>query len=426
MGINIPLAERLRPKSLDDYIGQKHLIGGGQVLRLVIENGNIPSLILWGPPGVGKTSLANVISQQLKLPFFSLSAINAGVKEVRDIIEKAKHQSFFGSNKPILFLDEIHRFSKSQQDALLGAVESGIFSLIGATTENPSFEIIPALLSRCHIYILHPLLDDDLLELLNYAIRTDYFLKQKNIVVKETNALFHYSGGDGRKLLNILELVVNSQLNSEVLISNEVVTNVIHQRSTKYDKGGEQHYDIISAFIKSIRGSDPNASVYWLARMIEGGEDPLFIARRMVILASEDIGNANPTSLILAMNCFQAVAVLGLPECRIVLSQCAIYLASSPKSNASYQAISEALTIAKEQGDLPVPLHIRNAPNEMMKKLGYGKDYLYSHNFENNFILQEFLPDNLIGMRFFNPGDNSRENEMRQFLKKRWGEKYNY
>ncbi len=423
---NIPLAERLRPTSLDNYIGQKHLVGENAVLRKAIESGALPSIILWGPPGVGKTTLANIIANQLKRPFYNLSAINSGVKDVREIIEKAKSQSFFGTNTPVLFIDEIHRFSKSQQDSLLGAVEKGVVTLIGATTENPSFEVISALLSRCQVYILKPLEEQDLLALLQSAIATDLLFKEKKIELKETEALLRFSGGDARKLLNIFELVVGSVSDSTVVIDNELVLEKVQQNIALYDKAGEQHYDIISAFIKSIRGSDPNAAVYWLARMIEGGEDPLFIARRLVISASEDIGNANPTALVLANSCFQAVNSIGWPESRIILSQATVYLASSAKSNASYEAIGNAQQEVRSSGNLPVPLHIRNAPTKLMKDIGYGKDYKYSHSFQNNFSDQEYLPEQIRGIKFYEPGNNLRENELRQYLKKLWGEKYGY
>jgi putative ATPase len=424
--MSAPLAERLRPSTFDTYIGQKHLIGEGAVLRKAIESEVLPSLILWGPPGVGKTTLANIISQKLKRPFYALSAINSGVKDIREVIDKAKSQAFFGTNNPILFIDEIHRFSKSQQDSLLGAVEKGIVTLIGATTENPSFEVISPLLSRCQIYVLKNLEKEDLISLLQQAIVQDEFLKKKNIHIAEYEALLRLSGGDARKLLNTFELVVNSIGGNELTITNELVTESVQQNLALYDKGGEQHYDIISAFIKSLRGSDPNAAVYWLARMLEGGEDPLFIARRMLILASEDIGNANPTALVIANNCFQAVNVIGMPEGRIILSQAATYLACSAKSNASYMAIGEAQELVKNTGDLPVPLHLRNAPTKLMKDLGYGKEYDYAHSHEKNFILQEYLPDTLSGTRIYAPGNNARENEMRERLKKLWQEKYNY
>ncbi|MBK9672616.1 MAG: replication-associated recombination protein A [Bacteroidetes bacterium] len=424
--MSAPLAERLRPSTFDTYIGQKHLIGEGAVLRKAIESEVLPSLILWGPPGVGKTTLANIISQKLKRPFYALSAINSGVKDIREVIDKAKSQAFFGTNNPILFIDEIHRFSKSQQDSLLGAVEKGIVTLIGATTENPSFEVISPLLSRCQIYVLKNLEKEDLISLLQQALVQDEFLKKKNIHIAEYEALLRLSGGDARKLLNTFELVVNSIGGKELTITNELVTESVQQNLALYDKGGEQHYDIISAFIKSLRGSDPNAAVYWLARMLEGGEDPLFIARRMLILASEDIGNANPTALVIANNCFQAVNVIGMPEGRIILSQAATYLACSAKSNAAYMAIGEAQELVKNTGDLPVPLHLRNAPTKLMKDLGYGKEYDYAHSHEKNFILQEYLPDTLSGTRIYAPGNNARENEMRERLKKLWQEKYNY
>jgi putative ATPase len=423
---NIPLAERLRPNSLDDYIGQRHLVGENAVLRKAIETGNLHSMIFWGPPGIGKTTLANIIAAKLKRPFYSLSAINSGVKDIRDVIEKAKSQAFFGTNMPVLFIDEIHRFSKSQQDSLLGAVEKGTVTLIGATTENPSFEVISALLSRCQVYILKPLEKEDLLHLLDIAMKKDEFLKNKKINILENEALLRLSGGDARKLLNIFELVVNAAADNEVEITNEFVLEHVQQNLALYDKAGEQHYDIISAFIKSIRGSDPNAAVYWLARMIQGGEDPLFIARRLLILASEDIGNANPNALLLANNCFAAVNVIGMPEARIILSQCVTYLASSPKSNASYVAISDASALVNETGDLPVPLHLRNAPTKLMKDIGYGKDYDYSHSHEGNFGEQEYLPDFLSGKKLYDPGNNARENELRAYLKKCWGEKYGY
>ena len=421
-----PLAERVRPKHLNDYIGQEHIIGEGSALRNAISQNLLPSLIFWGPPGVGKTTLALIISESLKRPFYSLSAINSGVKDVREVIDKAQQNNFFSQNKPVLFIDEIHRFSKSQQDSLLGAVEKGIVTLIGATTENPSFEVIPALLSRCQIYVLKHLEESHLLKIVNQAIETDEVLKKKKINVKETEALFRISGGDARKLLNALEIVVNSSSSDEIEITNEFVLKCIQNNLALYDKNGEQHYDIISAFIKSIRGSDPNAAVYWLARMLEGGEDPLFIARRMVILASEDIGNANPTALVIANNCFQAVNVIGIPEGRIVLSQTATYLACSAKSNAAYLAIDDAIAKVRATGDLPVPLHLRNAPTKLMKNLDYGKDYQYAHAHENNFVNIEFLPESISGNLFYNPGNNPRENEMRNFLKQRWKEKYGY
>ena len=421
-----PLAERMRPTSLDNYIGQKHIVGEGAILRNAIQNNLLPSIILWGPPGVGKTTLANIIAHQLKRPFYALSAINSGVKDIRDVIDKARSNGLFGQSNPILFIDEIHRFSKSQQDSLLGAVEKGTVTLIGATTENPSFEVISALLSRCQVYILKHLEKEDLLEMLDLAMRTDIFLKTKKIVIKENEALLRLSGGDGRKLLNIFELVINSIGGETIEITNEKVNNIVQQNISVYDKSGENHYDIISAFIKSIRGSDPNAAVYWLARMIEGGEDPLFIARRLLILASEDIGNANPTALVIANNCFQAVNVIGYPESRIILSQTVTYLASSAKSNAAYLAISAASEVVQKTGDLPVPLHLRNAPTKLMKDIGYGENYEYSHGFTNNFSVQEYLPTELIGTKFYEPGNNTRENEMKEFLKKLWGDKYGY
>ncbi|HEU4716929.1 MAG TPA: replication-associated recombination protein A [Bacteroidia bacterium] len=424
--MSIPLAERLRPATLDEYIGQKHLVGEGAVLRKAIESGNIHSMIFWGPPGVGKTTLANIIASRLKRPFYALSAINSGVKDIREVIDKAKSQAFFGTNQPVLFIDEIHRFSKAQQDSLLGAVEKGTITLIGATTENPSFEVISALLSRCQVYILKPLEKDDLVQLLHHAAEKDPELKKKKIVFEEYEALLRVSGGDARKLLNALELVVNAANADEITITNESVLKTIQQNLALYDKSGEQHYDIISAFIKSMRGSDPNAAVYWMARMIAGGEDPLFIARRMVILASEDIGNANPNALLLATSCFQAVNMIGMPESRIILSQCATYLASSPKSNASYMAIETASALAASTGDLPVPLHIRNAPTSLMKEIGYGKDYEYAHAHEGNFSEQEYLPDRIKGSKIYDPGNNARENELRAYLKKCWKEKYGY
>lgn len=421
-----PLAERMRPSSLDNYIGQKHIVGEGAILRNAIGSNLLPSIILWGPPGVGKTTLANIIAHQLKRPFYALSAINSGVKDIRDIIDKAKNQGLFGGNTPILFIDEIHRFSKSQQDSLLGAVEKGTVTLIGATTENPSFEVISALLSRCQVYILKPLDKDDLIAMLDLAMKCDTILKTKHISIVENEALLRLSGGDGRKLLNVFELVVNSFGEKNIEITNEVVTNIVQQNIALYDKAGENHYDIISAFIKSIRGSDPNAAVYWLARMIEGGEDPLFIARRLLILASEDIGNANPTALVIANNCFQAVNVIGFPESRIILSQAVTYLAASAKSNAAYMAISNAQEVVRNSGDLPVPLHLRNAPTKLMKEIGYGKEYQYSHNYTGNFSNQEFLPETISGMKFYEPGNNAREKEIREYLKKVWGEKYKY
>ncbi len=422
-----PLAERVRPKNLDRYIGQEHIIGKGSALRRSIEQNLLPSIILWGPPGVGKTTLAQIISQELKRPFYALSAINSGVKDVREVIEKASQDGgFFKQEKPVLFIDEIHRFSKSQQDSLLNAVERGIVTLVGATTENPSFEVIPALLSRCQVVVLKHLTKDNLIDLLNNAIQYDDVLKTKRIVLKETEALLRISGGDGRKLLNALEIVVNSINEKEIVITDELVKQFIQQNLALYDKSGEQHYDIISAFIKSIRGSDPNGAVYWLARMIDGGEDPSFIARRLLILASEDIGNANPTALVIANNCFQAVNVIGYPESRIILSQAATYLACSSKSNASYMAINEAQQAVKQHGDLPVPLHLRNAPTKLMKELGYGDEYKYAHDYANHFTEQEFLPSEISGTAFYKPSEYSRERDLREFLKQRWGKKYNY
>jgi putative ATPase len=419
-----PLAERMRPKSLDDYTGQQHLVGKNAVLRKAIEGGNIPSLILWGPPGVGKTTLAHIISESLGRPFFSLSAIHSGVKDVRDAIEKAV-QYKKGGIVPILFIDEVHRFSKSQQDSLLGAVEKGLVTLIGATTENPSFEVISALLSRCQVYVLQNLSEEELMSLLKRAITNDEVLKNKSIQLKETEALFRLSGGDGRKLLNVFELLINAQVDKEVTITNQFVLDHVQQNMALYDKTGEQHYDIVSAFIKSIRGSDPNAAVYWLARMIEGGEDPSFIARRLLILASEDIGNANPNALLLANNCFQAVNVIGWPESRIILSQTVIYLASSVKSNSAYEAINKAQALVKQTGDLSVPLHLRNAPTKLMKNLEYGKEYKYAHAFEHNFVDQEFFPDNLSSTKLYDPQQNIAENKIRDYLKQLW-KKYKY
>lgn len=418
----IPLAERLRPKSLDELAGQEHLTGKGSILRKAIEQGKIPSMILWGPPGVGKTTIANIIAHTLNIPFYTLSAISSGVKEVREVIEKAKFQP-----ESILFIDEIHRFNKGQQDALLGAVEKGTITLIGATTENPSFEVNAALLSRCLVYVLKPLDEPALVLLLQFAIDNDTLLKQRKIVLAETSALINISGGDARKLLNLLEIVVDAVPGKEeVQITDEMVMDIAQRRIALYDKSGEQHYDIISAFIKSIRGSDPNAAVYWLARMIEGGEDVKFIARRLVILASEDIGNANANALLLANATFEAVNKIGYPEARIILSQCATYLASSPKSNAAYMAIGQALAAVKEHGDLPVPLHIRNAPTRLMKNLDYGKGYEYAHEYDNNFSPQEYLPEKIKGSTFYNPGKNAREEELRKWLKALWKDKYGY
>ena len=429
--MTIPLAERIRPKTLSEYISQSHLVGESGSLTQQIEKGIIPSLILWGPPGTGKTTLAQIMAQESKRPFYELSAINSGVKDIRDVIEKAKQSAgLFTAKNPILFIDEIHRFSKSQQDSLLAAVEKGWITLIGATTENPSFEVIPALLSRCQVYVLNAFTKEDLENILHRAIAVDDYLKTKNISLIETEALLRLSGGDGRKLLNIFELVINATDTSTdsaiIEITNEKVMQLVQKNTVLYDKTGEQHYDIVSAFIKSIRGSDPNGAVYWLARMIEGGEDVKFIARRMLILSSEDIGNANPTAFIMANNAFQAVSTIGYPESRIILSQCAIYLATSAKSNASYMAIGKAQQVVKQTGDLPVPIHLRNAPTKLMKELGYGEEYKYSHDFANNFAEQEFLPTEISETTFFEPGENAREKEIRQFLKNRWRNKYGY
>ncbi|HEY5744457.1 MAG TPA: replication-associated recombination protein A [Chryseolinea sp.] len=415
-----PLAERMRPRKLDELVGQEHLTGPTGVIRKAIQTGNIPSMILWGPPGVGKTTIANIIANEVKKPFHTLSAINSGVKDIREVIDKAKL-----SPRSILFIDEIHRFNKSQQDALLGAVEKGTITLIGATTENPSFEVNSALLSRCQVYTLRPLGEDQLMELVNQALQRDDELKQRKVEVPEHQALLNISGGDGRKLLNLVELICDS-ISGDVVITDDLVMELAQKHIAIYDKSGEQHYDIISAFIKSIRGSDPNAAVYYLARMVEGGEDVKFIARRMVILASEDIGNANPTALVMATSTFQAVNVIGHPEARIILSQCAVYLASSPKSNASYVAIDKALQVIQQTGDLPVPLAIRNAPTKLMKNMDYGKGYQYAHSYEGNFVSMEFLPDELKGTKFYEPGNNAREEEMRKFLRTRWKEKYGY
>ncbi|MDO6437191.1 replication-associated recombination protein A [Cyclobacterium sp. 1_MG-2023] len=416
-----PLAERMRPTTLDQLIGQEHLSGPNTFLHKAIKAGTVPSLILWGPPGVGKTTIANIIANEVKAPFYTLSAVSSGVKDIREVIQKAKYQLGV-----VLFIDEIHRFNKSQQDALLGAVEKGVIRLIGATTENPSFEVNAALLSRCQIFTLNSLGREELEAMMIQALENDTVLKKKKVVLKETDALLRISGGDGRKLLNLLEIVIDSIKTEEIIIENDMVMQVAQQKVALYDKSGEQHYDIISAFIKSIRGSDPNAAVYWLARMIEGGEDVKFIARRLLILASEDIGNANPNALLLATNCFQAVNVIGYPESRIILSQCVTYLASSPKSNASYMAINTAQAMVKQEGDLPVPLHLRNAPTKLMKDLNYGKAYKYSHDFENNFAFQEFLPDKIKGTKLYDPGQNARENDLRRNLQKLWGKKYGY
>lgn len=410
----------MRPTRLDELVGQEHLTGPGGVIRRAIESGNIPSMILWGPPGVGKTTIANIIANEVKKPFHVLSAVSAGVKDVREVIEKAKV-----SGRSILFIDEIHRFNKSQQDALLGAVEKGTITLIGATTENPSFEVNSALLSRCQVYTLRPLGEEQLLKLISQALAKDEELHSRNIEIREHHALLNISGGDGRKLLNLIELLATS-LKGDIVVTDQLVIDTAQKHIAIYDKSGEQHYDIISAFIKSIRGSDPNAAIYYLARMVEGGEDVKFIARRMVILASEDIGNANPTALVIANNTFQAVNVIGYPEARIILAQCAVYLASSPKSNASYMAIEEAISLVNQTGDLPVPLSIRNAPTKLMKNMGYGKDYKYAHSYEGNFAAAEFLPDQIAGTKFYDPGKNAREDELRKYLRSLWKEKYGY
>lgn len=415
-----PLAERMRPKTIDQIIGQEHLLGNGKALRQLIEKGKLHSMIFWGPPGVGKTTLARVLANHAQLPFEQLSAIAAGVKEIRAIIDVAKEKG-----TTVLFIDEIHRFNKSQQDALLGAVENGTLILIGATTENPSFEVNAALLSRSQVYVLKSLEEQELKKIVDAALMEDELLKQENITIKEYEALFYFSGGDARKLLNVLELVCEN-LQENRTITNVFVEEIIQTYIARYDKSGEQHYDIISAFIKSIRGSDPNASLYWMARMINGGEDPKFIARRLLILASEDIGNANPNALLLANACFQAVTTIGYPECRIILAQCVTYLASSPKSNASYMAIEQALSLADKTSNLSVPLHLRNAPTKLMKNLNYGKDYQYAHQYENNFVNLEYLPEEISGTKFFEPGNTARENELRKFLKERWKEKYGY
>ncbi|TDQ09315.1 replication-associated recombination protein A [Pedobacter metabolipauper] len=421
-----PLAERMRPQNLDEYVGQKHLVGPEAVLRKAIQSSQLPSMIFWGPPGVGKTTLAYIISQTLDRPFFNLSAINSGVKDIREVIDRAAQLKNSLMGLPILFIDEIHRFSKSQQDSLLGAVERGLVTLIGATTENPSFEVISALLSRCQVYILKSLDETELSGLLQTAIKQDVVLKEKKITIKEHEALIRLSGGDARKLLNVLEIAVNGIGGNKIVLTNENVLAHAQQNLALYDKAGEQHYDIISAFIKSIRGSDPNAAVYWLARMIEGGEDPLFIARRLLILSSEDIGNANPNALLLANNCFTAVNVIGYPEARIILSQCVTYLASSAKSNASYEAINQAQALVRQTGNLPVPLHIRNAPTKLMKNIGYGKDYQYAHGYAGNFSAQEYFPDELSGTKLYDPGKNAAEEKMREKLRHNWKDKYGY
>lgn len=419
-----PLAERLRPKTLDEYIGQKHLVGPGAVLRKMVDTGRISSFILWGPPGVGKTTLAQIIANKLETPFFTLSAVTSGVKDVRDVIDKAKGSQFFSRQSPILFIDEIHRFSKSQQDSLLGAVEKGVVTLIGATTENPSFEVIRPLLSRCQLYVLKSLEKEDLLQLLERAVKTDVYLKEKEIVLQETTAMLHYSGGDARKLLNILELVVEAETETPVVITDEKVIERLQQNPAAYDKEGEMHYDIVSAFIKSIRGSDPDAALYWLARMIEGGEDPAFIARRLVISASEDIGLANPNALLLANAAFDAVMKIGWPEGRIPLAEATVYLATSPKSNSAYAGINLAIEKVKQTGNLPVPLHLRNAPTKLMKDLGYGKDYKYAHAYEGNFVRQQFLPDDLTDLRLWHAQSNPSEDKLKDRMVKLWGERF--
>ncbi len=425
--MNTPLAERLRPNSLDHFISQKHLVGDNGVLTHALKQGMIPSMILWGPPGIGKTTLANIIATTSKRPFYNLSAINSGVKDVREVIEKTKQKGgLFTIKNPILFIDEIHRFSKSQQDSLLQAVEKGWVTLIGATTENPSFEVISALLSRCQVYTLKPFEKEDLKVLLNRALTQDEILSQQKIKLQETEALIKLSGGDARKLLNIFELIISSETSKKIVITNDFIKKKVQNNLILYDKTGDQHYDVISAFIKSIRGSDPNAAVYWLARMLEGGEDVKFIARRLLILASEDIGNANPTALVMANSTMQAVSVIGMPESRIILSQCATYLACSPKSNASYEAINKAFASVKESGNLSVPLDLRNAPTKLMKSLGYAANYKYSHQYSQNFVVQEFMPEGLENTTFYNPGDNSREQAQKDLLKKHWKDKYNY
>ena len=420
-----PLAERARPQTIEDYIGQKHLVGEQSILRRMLESGHVSSFILWGPPGVGKTTLANIIAKKLERPFFTLSAVSSGVKEVREVIEKAKSTRFFNSPTPILFIDEIHRFSKSQQDSLLGAVEQGIITLIGATTENPSFEVITPLLSRCQVYVLKSLEKEDLLELANRVIKQDAELKKKNIVLEETESLLRFSGGDARKLLNIIELVTNAEAESDTInITNEKVVERLQQNPNAYDKNGEMHYDIISAFIKSIRGSDPDAAIYWLARMVAGGEDPKFIARRLVISAAEDIGLANPNALLLANACFDALQKIGWPEGRIILAETTVYLATSPKSNSAYLAIDEALTLVRETGDLAIPLHLRNAPTKLMKELNYGKNYKYAHDFKGNFVQQDYLPQEIKNKRIWKPQNNPAESKLTENMRKLWGERF--
>lgn len=419
-----PLAERLRPQTLDDFVGQQHLVGKGSVLRKMIDTGRIPSIIFWGPPGVGKTTLANIISNVLEAPFYKLSAINSGVKDVRDVIEKAGSNRFFNSAAPILFIDEIHRFSKSQQDSLLHAVETGTITLIGATTENPSFEVIRPLLSRCQVYVLKSMETEDLVDLLERALTKDYILREKDIEVKETNALFRFAGGDARKLLNIIDLVVEASVEDKIVIDDQIVSERLQENPAAYDKGGEMHYDIISAFIKSIRGSDPDAAIYWLARMVEGGEDPKFIARRLVISASEDIGLANPNALLLANACFDTLTKIGWPEGRIVLAQTTVYLATSPKSNSTYEAINKAMAVVRETGNLPVPMHLRNAPTKLMKELDYGKNYKYAHDYENNFVEDNFFPNELKQKKFWEPQNNAAENKIVEWMKRLWKNRF--
>ncbi len=419
-----PLAERLRPRNLEEYIGQKHLVGEGAILRKMIESGRVPSFLLWGPPGVGKTTLAQIIANTLDTPFYTLSAINSGVKDVREVIELAKKNQFFNTKSPILFIDEIHRFSKSQQDSLLGAVETGVITLIGATTENPSFEVIRPLLSRCQVYVLQSLGKEDLEELAHRALTQDIILKDRDIELKETDAILRFSGGDARKLLNILDLVISSEVNDKITITDKLVTERLQENPAAYDKGGEMHYDIISAFIKSIRGSDPDAAIYWLARMVAGGEDPKFIARRLVISAAEDIGLANPNALLLANACFETLHKIGWPEGRIVLAETTIYLATSPKSNSAYMSIDEAIALVNETGNLPVPLHLRNAPTKLMKELNYGKEYKYAHSFENNFVQQDYVPKEIKGRQFWKPQQNASESKIVEWLKKLWKDRY--